>query len=204
MTSFSNNNTVIIDTGVCNLTSVYQAMIRVTDNVKVTNNPDLIRNATRVILPGVGTAAAGMRALADYNLIELIPELSQPVLGICLGMQLLTKSSTEANAFTECLGVIPTKVTELEAKGLSVPHMGWNKLQKLDAHPIFSGLDDESYCYFVHSYCVPQCSNTIASCEYGQSFSAAITHNNFVGMQFHPEKSSRVGSRILHNFSQMR
>ncbi len=200
----SNNNTVIIDTGVCNLTSVYQAMIRVTDNVIVTNDADEIKKAARVILPGVGTAAAGMQSLAEKKLIELIPELSQPVLGICLGMQLLTQSSAEANQLTECLGVIPAHVTALRAKGQTVPHMGWNKLLEFNTHPIFRGLSQDSYCYFVHSYSVPVSSNTIASCEYGERFSAAIAHNNFIGLQFHPEKSSRAGSRILSNFSKLR
>ena len=203
-TTLTNNKTVIIDTGVCNLTSVYQAMIRVTDNVVVTNDHDQIGNAARVILPGVGTAPSGMKALADKHLLELIPNLTQPVLGICLGMQLLATSSTEANQRTRCLGVIPTHVSELDSKGQSLPHMGWNKLLNFDVHPIFNGLDAESYCYFVHSYCVPQCSYTIASCDYGEQFSAGISHNNFIGLQFHPEKSGAVGSKILSNFSKMR
>ncbi|RYV01481.1 imidazole glycerol phosphate synthase subunit HisH [Shewanella sp. OPT22] len=198
------NATVIIDTGVCNLTSVYQALIRVTDNVIVASDAETISNSARILLPGVGAAPAGMKSLNDLDLINVIQNLKQPVLGICLGMQLLTRSSTEGGVLTDCLNLIPTDIIELECHEQSLPHMGWNKLLDFERHPIFAGLDAKSFAYFVHSFCAPVSAFTIATCEYGQRFSAGITHNNFIGLQFHPEKSSTIGSKILSNFCAMR
>ncbi|MBM7072714.1 imidazole glycerol phosphate synthase subunit HisH [Shewanella sp. 202IG2-18] len=198
------NATVIIDTGVCNLTSVYQALIRVTDNVIVASDARTISNSARVLLPGVGAAPAGMKSLNDLHLINVIKSLQQPVLGICLGMQLLARSSTEGGVVTDCLDVISTDIIELECHEQSLPHMGWNKLLGFEQHPIFAGLDAKSFTYFVHSFCAPVSKFTIATCEYGQLFSAGIASDNFIGLQFHPEKSSTIGSKILTNFCAMR
>ena len=202
-----NNNTVIIDTGVCNLTSVYQALIRVTDDVVISHEPNIIKQAARVILPGVGTAKTGMSALKKHNLDQLIPQLTQPVLGICLGMQLLTNSSIEGGNTIKCLGVIPTEIVKLDSKGLAIPHMGWNQLQNL-SHSIFDGisdkLNDEAYVYFVHSFCAPLSDNAIVESKHGTRFSAGVSFKNFIGLQFHPEKSGKIGSKILRNFTKMR
>jgi glutamine amidotransferase len=152
-----------------------------------------------VILPGVGAAAPGMQRLRDANLVEPLRALRQPVLGVCLGMQLLFERSDESD--TECLGVIPGSVQRFaDAPGLRVPHMGWNALRVEREHALLRDLGRDAYAYFVHSYVEPLGAATLASCDYGAPFSAIVQHRNFHGMQFHPERSSALGARLLQNF----
>ena len=201
-----NDLTVIIDTGCANLSSVRFAFERLNANVIVSADFDVIRSAARVVLPGVGTAGAAMDALKQKNLIELIKSLTQPVMGVCLGMQMLASLSNEHGGRSEqnitCLGLVPTDIGDLDSKGLPLPHMGWNQIEVSD-HPLFVGIENGSYVYFVHSYRAPICEYTLASSTYGELFSAAIGKGNFFGVQFHPEKSAKVGAKILQNFLQM-
>ena len=204
--SSSNDLTVIIDTGCANLSSVRFAFERLNANVVVSADFDVIRSAARVVLPGVGTAGAAMDALKQKNLIELIKSLTQPVMGVCLGMQMLASLSNEHGGRSEqditCLGLVPTDIGDLDSKGLPLPHMGWNQIDVGD-HPLFSGIENGSYVYFVHSYRAPISEYSLASSTYGESFSAAIGKNNFFGVQFHPEKSAKIGAQILQNFLNM-
>ncbi|MFT5789250.1 MAG: glutamine amidotransferase [Shewanella sp.] len=202
--------TVIIDTGCANLSSVRYAFERLLSvderkNLSVTDDITAIKAATRVILPGVGTAAAAMASLNNKQLVEVIKGLTQPVLGVCLGMQMLTRVSKERGATAtdcECLGIIPTDIEQLDTKGLPLPHMGWNQITPT-THPIFNGIDNGAYVYFVHSYRAPISDYTIATAEHGEQFSAAIAKDNFIGLQFHPEKSAAVGAKMLKNFLTM-
>lgn len=194
----SKTNVVIIDTGCANITSVRCAFERLCDDVIVSRDVDLIKQATHVVLPGVGTAGAAMQNLNDLDLVALIQSLTQPVLGICLGMQLLTNASDERSV--DCLKLVDTSVSPFEkVKDLPLPHMGWNKLTHLTA-PLFTDIAADSYVYFVHSFAVPVGDYTQAQSQYGQSFSASIAQNNFYGVQFHPERSGKVGAQILKNF----
>lgn len=193
---------VIIDTGCANLSSVKFAFERLGAKVLVSCEPDVLRAAPRLVLPGVGTAAAAMDALRARALDMLIPSLRQPVLGVCLGMQLLMTRSCERGAKGEdidCLDIIPGEIRELDASGQPLPHMGWNQLT-VSNHPLFAGIEPGEWVYFVHSFCAPTSAATIASCEYGETFSAAIAKDNFMGVQFHPEKSATTGAKILRNF----
>ncbi|WP_299806871.1 imidazole glycerol phosphate synthase subunit HisH [uncultured Shewanella sp.] len=203
-------NTVIIDTGCANLSSVRYAFERLMTDIEreslyVTDDIEMIKNAERVILPGVGTAAAAMSALQSKGLVQLIPTLTQPVLGVCLGMQMLTRVSKERGNQSDdcpCLDIIPTDINLLDTQGLPLPHMGWNQLVP-GSHPIFDGITTGSYVYFVHSYRAPISDYTIATAQHGETFSAAIAKDNFIGLQFHPEKSAEVGARMLKNFLMM-
>ncbi|MCG9746716.1 imidazole glycerol phosphate synthase subunit HisH [Shewanella sp. Isolate8] len=213
-TKASNGSTIIIDTGCANLSSVRYAFERIGADVEVSDDIAKIKAATRVVLPGVGTAKAAMQALKDKALIDTICGLTQPVLGVCLGMQMLTKASQERGGLSygnsnentsqdcECLGLIDTNIEQLDSKGLPLPHMGWNQISP-SQHPLFAGVAEGSYVYFVHSYRAPLGDFTIAKSEYGEGFSAAIAKDNFMGVQFHPEKSAGVGSTILKNFMRM-
>ncbi|MGZ9898575.1 imidazole glycerol phosphate synthase subunit HisH [Shewanella gaetbuli] len=202
----SSDLTVIIDTGCANLNSVKFAFERLNANVVVTADFDVIRSAARVVLPGVGTAGAAMAGLVEKDLVNLITSLTQPVMGVCLGMQMLASLSNEyggrSNQAIECLNLVPTEIGDLDSKGLPLPHMGWNQISVTD-HPLFTGIENGSYVYFVHSYRAPLSEYTLASCEYGETFSAAIGKGNFFGVQFHPEKSASVGAKILQNFLNM-
>ena len=202
----TNDLTVIIDTGCANLSSVRFAFERLNANVLISADFDVIRSAARVVLPGVGTAGAAMDALKQKHLIELIKSLTQPVMGVCLGMQMLASLSNEHGGRSEqnitCLGLVPTDIGDLDSKGLPLPHMGWNQIEVSD-HPLFVGIENGSYVYFVHSYRAPISEYTLASSTYGESFSAAIGKGNFFGVQFHPEKSAKVGAQILQNFLNM-
>ena len=143
-----------------------------------------------------------MARLRELGLVEAIRALTQPVLGVCLGMQLLCAHSAEGD--TECLGVIPAKVSRFEdAPGRCVPHMGWNQLSPMAAHPLIGNLEEGDWAYFVHSYAVPMGDYTLASADYGGSFSAVVAQGNFHGMQFHPERSASVGARLLKNFLEL-
>ncbi|WOT06599.1 imidazole glycerol phosphate synthase subunit HisH [Shewanella youngdeokensis] len=202
--------TVIIDTGCANLSSVRYAFERLMspeqrDSLSVTDDIAAIKAATRVILPGVGTAGAAMASLHNKQLVDVITSLTQPVLGVCLGMQMLTQVSKERGATTQdcqCLGLIPTEIEQLDSKGLPLPHMGWNQITP-SSHPIFNGIANGAYVYFVHSYRAPISDYTIATAKHGEQFSAAIAKGNFIGLQFHPEKSASVGAQMLKNFMLM-
>lgn len=207
---------VIVDTGCANLASVKFAVERLGYQVTITDDVALIQSADKVILPGVGTAKHAMANIKAKNLVSVLQNLTQPVLGFCLGMQLMTESSTEGKkSSTEsssenntsnivpCLNLIPTKVEPLQAQGNRLPHMGWNTLTQVSDHPVFKGITAGDYFYFVHSFAAPISEYTIASCEYGSSFSAAIAKDNFIGCQFHPERSSALGSKIIQNFLEL-
>lgn len=188
---------VIVNTECANLSSVQFACERLGYQPTITADAALIRAADKVILPGVGTAKAAMRNLHRLELVETLQQLTQPLLGICLGMQLLTRHSSEGEV--DCLGVIPTATERLVAPGLALPHMGWNPIRVERESPLLAGVDG-LHCYFVHSFAVPVDEYTLASCDYGSPFAAVIQHRNFYGAQFHPERSGAVGSRILQNF----
>jgi imidazole glycerol-phosphate synthase subunit HisH len=193
------SDTVIIDSGGANLTSVLFALERLNAPATVSTNPDEVRAARRVILPGVGAAADAMKRLRSSGLAEVLPTLKQPVFGICLGMQLLFRHSEEGEV--DCLGIIPETVRRLKPEpGRPVPHMGWNTLVKLRDDPILEGIEPADYVYFVHSYAAPVSDVTLARTDYGTQVSAVVRRGNFWGAQFHPERSATTGSRILSNF----
>jgi glutamine amidotransferase len=190
---------VIIPSCGSNLASLQFALERLGAQVPLTEDHARIRAASHVILPGVGAAAPGMARLRAAGLVELIPTLTQPVLGICLGMQLLFARSEEEN--TPCLGIIDAVVRRLPASpDLPVPQMGWNDLEPVGPCPLLRGVAPGAYAYFVHSYAAPPGEYTRAMTTYGQPFAAVIEQGNFYGTQFHPERSSRVGAQILDNF----
>lgn len=190
---------VLVDAGGTNIGSVRYALQRLGVDAALSTDAAAIRAADKVILPGVGAAGPGMARLRELGLVEVLRGLSQPVLGVCLGMQLLCAHSEEGD--TDCLGLIPAPVRRLaERPGLRVPHMGWNTLSFAHAHPLLHGLDTGEQAYFVHSYAVPPGEWTVAGTEHGEAFSAVIARGNFFGMQFHPERSATVGARLLQNF----
>lgn len=189
----------IIDSGGANIASLVHALDRLGCDATLTRDPGLIRAARKVILPGVGAAADAMTRLTESGLTPIIPALTQPVLGICLGMQLLFEASDEGP--TRCLGILPgTARRFVAAAGRPVPHMGWNQLDVVRADPLLGGIPSGAHAYFVHSFALPPGADTIATCDYGGPFTAAVSHGNFYGTQFHPERSASVGARILRNF----
>ena len=191
--------TAVIRYNAGNVLSVMNALSRIGSDAVLTDDPDTIISSDRVIFPGVGEASSAMSYLREKGLDEVIKGLTQPFLGICLGMQLMCSSSEEGNV--ECLGIFPERVTLFpRGRGFKIPHMGWNTLEKTSG-PLFRGIQDEEYAYFVHSYYVPSSSASAALTEYdGITFSSALSRDNFHGVQFHPEKSGRTGERILRNF----
>ena len=193
----------IIDSGGANIASVVFAVERLGFMAQLSQDPDVIKKSSHIILPGVGSAKSVMARLRELDLCDVIPSLTQPVLGICLGMQLLFDWSCEGNV--ECLHIIPGRVSRLAAKNdtLIVPHMGWNTLEILKNDSILKNVPNFSQVYFVHSYAAPVGNNTIANTHYGNNFSAAVQHRNFFGTQFHPERSGTVGGAILKNFLEL-
>lgn len=190
---------VIIENGGANIASLRFALERLDCVPAVTSDAGLVREATHVILPGVGAAADGMARLLTRRLDKVILTLAQPVLGICLGMQLLYEASEEGAA--PCLGAIPgTAKRFAPAPGRPVPHMGWNRLQRRRDCDLLDGIDENAYAYFAHSYALPVGGETLATAEYGGEFSAVVAHRNFYGAQFHPERSGRAGAALLKNF----
>ena len=182
-----------------NVFSVDCALRRLGVEPIVTDNVEQLRRADKVVFPGVGEASSAMAYLRSRHLDELIRSLTQPVIGICIGQQLLCRNSEEGN--TECIGVFDTSVKRFsEAPGVKVPEMGWNTIKPLVDNPLLKGIDENSYVYYVHSYYVPVCDDTIAVTEYSLPFSAAMNKDNFYATQFHPEKSGGVGELILKNF----
>ncbi|QWA09329.1 imidazole glycerol phosphate synthase subunit HisH [Sodalis ligni] len=195
-------NVVILDTGCANLFSVTAAVRRLGYQPTVSRETDTVLRADKLFLPGVGTARAAMEQLRERGLIDLVKSCTQPVLGICLGMQLLG-SASEENGGIRTLDIIDTPVVKMTDFGLPLPHMGWNQVQARSDSRLFRGIDDGSYFYFVHSYAMPLCAATLAQCNYGEPFSAAVEQENFFGVQFHPERSGAAGARLLKNFLEM-
>ena len=192
---------VIVNTGCANISSVKFALERLGVSVTVSDDPAVIKGADKVFLPGVGAAGAAMTSITAKQLIPTLQALTQPVLGVCLGMQLMVEQSDEATTGTiDCLKLLPGHVKRMQAGELRLPHMGWNTIRPVGDSPLFKELGEGTYFYFVHSFAVPVYEHTLASCEYGQTFSAAIQHNNFFGVQFHPERSGEAGAQLLTNF----
>lgn len=192
--------TAVVEYDAGNIRSVIHALERLgVADVVLTSDPAAIRAADRVILPGVGDASVVMASLRAAGLAEVVAALTQPVLGICAGMQILCEHSEEGDA--DGLGIFRTKVRRfrLADASLKVPHMGWNSLQDMSG-PLFEGLSRPTYAYFVHSFYADVCEDTVAICSHGGNFSAALRRENFFGTQFHPEKSGPAGAAILANF----
>lgn len=189
----------IVASGGANIASLQFALERLGATSTVTADADVLRAADRVLLPGVGAAGDAMARLERAGLTRVLPQLTCPVLGICLGMQLLFESSEEGDA--RCLGVLPGRVRRLPgAAGRPVPHMGWNTLNQLQPVALLEGLKPGDYVYFVHSFAAPASAATVAATDYGTPFSACVSSGNFHGAQFHPERSAAVGARLLRNF----
>lgn len=188
----------IVDYKMGNMRSVENALRRLGADFVVTADADVIRQADKVLLPGVGNAAEAMDNLRAADLVDVIRSLRQPVLGICVGMQVMCRHSEEGDV--DCLGIFDARVKRfVPAPEVKVPHMGWNKIGNLETK-LFKDLDGGSYVYFVHSYYPELCPDTIATATHGVMFSAALKYENFYGTQFHPEKSGDVGERIIANF----
>ncbi len=199
----------IIDYGVGNLASVNKAFSFIGIDSKITSDHSEILAADKVVLPGVGAFADAMNSLEKINMIPVINEVAKkgtPLLGICLGMQLLFDYSTEGGEMVKGLGMLKGSVTQFPLDmGLKVPHMGWNSLDIKQNNGIFKGIKEKSYVYFVHSYCLAAQDETdvAATCQYGINFDAAVSKENIMGTQFHPEKSGDIGLNILRNFASM-
>ncbi|HQR23894.1 MAG TPA: imidazole glycerol phosphate synthase subunit HisH [Steroidobacteraceae bacterium] len=192
----------IIDNGGANIASLRYALDRLGADSHLTADPEVLSAAPRVILPGVGAAADAMQRLETSGLVATIRGLRQPVLGICLGMQLLFESSEEGD--TRCLGLISGRVQRFPQRdGYPVPHMGWNQVEFAAAEPLLRGIDTGDYVYFVHGYAAPVGPWTVATTDYGGPFSAVVRQGNFAGTQFHPERSGTTGSRLLANFLEL-
>lgn len=180
-----------------NIRSVAFALERIGITPIITDDTEEIRSADKVIFPGVGEASSAMKYLSERKLDEVIKSLTQPVLGICLGMQLMCKHSEEGN--TNCLSIFNEEVKLFPANGLKVPQMGWNNIYNLKT-PVFNNVPENAYMYFVHSYYVELGNETIGTTDYGVQYSSALNKNNFYAVQYHPEKSSDVGQLIIQNF----
>lgn len=191
---------IIIDTGCANLSSVAFAFGRLGVESEITAVGSRIEQAERVVLPGVGSAPYAMQKIRDRNLVPVVRGLKQPVLGICLGMQLLFETLEEGDQQVEGFGVVKGHVGALDTQNNPSPHMGWNTLSTVKEDPLLKGINEDEYAYFVHSFAAPVGDYTLMKCDYGSSFSAIIRQSNFRGCQFHPERSSATGSRILKNF----
>lgn len=188
----------VIDYNMGNICSLGNALGRLGAEWVLTSNHTQISRASHVILPGVGNASEAMVNLKKLGLPEVIWKIRRPVLGICVGMQVMCRHSEEGNA--ECMGIFDAKVKRFsEMPGIKVPHMGWSRISNLESN-LFKGVEKNPYVYFVHSYYAPLCPDTIATSRHPEMFSAALKYENFYGVQFHPEKSGEVGERIIANF----
>lgn len=192
-------NLAIIKYNAGNIQSVLVALERLGVQAEVTDNAEKIRSADKVIFPGVGEASSAMNSLRQNKLDEVIKELKQPVLGICVGMQLLCEHSEENN--TECLGIVPVKVKKFKigTQIIKIPQVGWNTIYDLKSD-LFANIPENSYIYNVHSYYADDSEYTIAKCNYGLEYAAAVKKDNFYGVQFHTEKSATTGDKIIKNF----
>lgn len=193
----------IIDGGGANIASLRFALERLGRDAVLTRDPEQIISASHVILPGVGAARDAMDRLRGAGLDRLIPALTQPVLGICLGMQLFAESSAEDDA--DCLGIVAGSAARLDASpDQPVPNMGWCAIGDVREHPLLEGLDAGAWFYFVHSYALPPAEYTLATARHSRPFTAVLAEGNFMATQFHPERSSAAGARVLRNFLGMR
>lgn len=194
----------IIDSGGANLASLCHALRRLGARAEVTVDVARLQRASHVLLPGVGTAFDAMARISAAGLGDCIRQLRQPLLGICLGMQLLFERSAEAPAggpATPCLGLLPGEVSRLVASpGHPVPHMGWSRLHAVRRDPLLEGIDEAAYFYFVHGYVAPPSPFTLALARHGEDIPAVVRRDNFHGVQFHPERSAAAGARLLSNF----
>lgn len=191
---------VIVDTGCANLASVQFAFERLGVDAVITDEAEAIMSAERVVLPGVGSAPFAMKSIYNKGLVSVLQSVTQPLMGICLGMQLIFETLEEGGVETSGLGLVPGRITSLDTRGQPSPHMGWNTLKRKSDDLLLTGINDNDYAYFVHSFAAPMSDMTLASSEYGDEFSAIVRKGNVYGCQFHPERSSRVGARILENF----
>ncbi len=192
---------VMIDAGGANIGSVRYALARLGVEAELTTDARTILNADRVILPGVGAAAQVMGRLRALDLVDTLHALEAPLLGVCVGMQVLFEHSEEDD--TACLGLLKGQVAKLPlSPGIRVPHMGWNALQGRRAASLTAGIEDGAQAYFVHSYAAPVGEDCLSSCEHGQAFAAVVQRGRVAGAQFHPERSAAVGARLLQNFIQ--
>lgn len=188
----------VIDYGIGNIRSVLNAFGRLGCEPVLTSDPAEILSADHVILPGVGDCSVAMHNLRESGLAETVPQIQAPVLGICVGVQMMCRHSEEGDV--DCLDIFHTDVVKFTpASGLKIPHMGWDRISSLKS-PLFKGLDEGAFVYYVHSYCPGLCEDTIAVSEHGVQYSGALGRGNFYGCQFHPEKSAAVGETILKNF----
>ncbi|PTQ02604.1 imidazole glycerol phosphate synthase subunit HisH [Vibrio sp. ZF 223] len=198
---------VIIDTGCANVSSVKFAIERLGYAVEISKEPEVVLAADKLFLPGVGTASEAMKNLQERDLVSLVKKVEKPLLGICLGMQLLGKLSQEkgqkADELVECLGLCDGEVRLLETGDLPLPHMGWNTVTSTPNHPLFKDIEEGEYFYFVHSFAMPVGDYTIAQCDYSNPFTAAVQSGNYYGVQFHPERSSKAGSKLIQNFLEL-
>ena len=190
---------VVLDYGAGNVRSVVFALERLGISARLSNDPQVISNADYIIFPGQGAAAMAMNKLNLSGLTAVLPNLKQPILGICLGMQLLFENTEEGN--TRGLGILKGSVKKFESG--KIPQMGWNSLQNLRG-PLFDSINENTYMYLVHSYYAPVIPETLATTTYGTTYSVAVQKDNFYGVQFHPEKSSQVGQQLLQNFLQIK
>ena len=181
-----------------NLASVSNALNRLGADYFISDDLEQLDTAEAIIFPGVGHAKAAMDDLRAKNLDVWLKKTDKPVLGICLGMQLLYESSEEGKS--EALGLIPGKLKKFDASKAKVPHMGWNRFESVSEHSLLSGIQDEHFLYYVHGYYAPNNDYTVATCHYINNFTAVVAKENYMGVQFHPEKSGRVGSLLLQNF----
>lgn len=188
----------MIDYDAGNVASVSNALERLGIEHVITADHDVLDQARGVIFPGVGHAEAAMRSLIDKGLDQWLLQATKPVLGICVGLQLMFESSEESTIPT--LGIFPGRLHKFDNTMMKVPHMGWNTFKEVKRHPLLIGLDASDYHYFVHSYYPPLGDVTLASCEYGVEFTAVAAHGNFMGIQYHPEKSGSAGATLLRNF----
>lgn len=195
-------NVVLVDSGGANIGSVRYALERLGVQAAMSADAAVIRAADRVILPGVGAAGPAMARLNELALVDTLRSLTQPLLGICLGMQLLFDDSEEGDV--ACLGLVPGRVRRMpESPGVRVPHMGWNRLQPTRASSLLDGIRDGAQAYFVHSYAAPVTDDCLARCGHGEDFAAVVQRGNVAGAQFHPERSAATGARLLENFLRM-
>lgn len=193
-------NITIIDYGAGNIQSIQFALQRLGHTAMLTDNAEKIRSSDKVIFPGVGEASSAMKKLKKTGLDAVIPKLRQPVLGICLGMQLMCDHSEEGN--TNGLGIFNVDVRKFNSTGVKIPQIGWNTIYNLKGN-LFKNIPEKSYMYLVHSYFSPLCEDTIAVTDYGTAYSSTLQKNNFYGVQFHPEKSSTAGEKMLKNFLEL-